>query len=153
MCSSDLVHGIDLACYLFDSLPQSISASAPVDKENNVVKDNQVFININFANGSHASLQYFSETNQILSKERIEVHGGGNSYILEDFRMLRFLEGSQDKSKTFSSGKGHKESLSIFFDYVRDKSQNPYTWEEIKAVSKAAIIAQDHINSGQQHNV
>ena len=104
-------------------------------------------------NGAHASLQYFSEASQILSKERIEVHGEGNSYILEDFKMLRFLEGSQDRSKTFSSGKGHKESLSIFFDYVRDKSQNPFTWEEIKAVSKAAIIAQDHINSGQQHNV
>ena len=149
----EAVHGIDLACYLFDSLPQSIAASAPVDKTNNVVKDNQVFLNINFVNGSHASLQYFSETNQLLSKERIEVHGGGNSYILEDYRMLRFLEGSQDKSKTFSSGKGHKESLTIFFDYVRSKSQNPFTWEEIKAVSKAAIIAQDHINSGQQHNV
>ncbi len=149
----EAVHGIDLACFLFDSLPQSISASAPVDKTNNMVKDNQVFLNINFANGSHASLQYFSEANQILSKERIEVHGEGNSYILEDFKMLRFLEGSQDRSKTFSTGKGHKESLSIFFDYVRDKSQNPFTWEEIKAVSKAAIIAQDHINSGQQHNV
>jgi predicted dehydrogenase len=149
----EAVHGIDLACYLFDSLPQSISASAPVDKTNNMAKDNQVFLNINFTNGSHASLQYFSEANQILSKERLEVHGEGNSYILEDFKMLRFLEGSQDRSKTFSSGKGHKESLSIFFDYVRDKLQNPFTWEEIKAVSKAAIIAQDHINSGQQHNV
>jgi len=149
----EAVHGIDLACYLFDSLPQSISASAPVDKTNNMAKDNQVFLNINFTNGSHASLQYFSEANQILSKERLEVHGEGNSYILEDFKMLRFLEGTQDSSKTFSSGKGHKESLSIFFDYVRDKLQNPFTWEEIKAVSKAAIIAQDHINSGQQHNV
>ena len=149
----EAVHGIDLACYLFDSLPQSISASAPIDKTNNMAKDNQVFLNINFANGSHASLQYFSEANQILSKERIEVHGEGNSYILEDFKMLRFLEGSQDRSKTFSTGKGHKESLSIFFDYVRDKSQNPFTWEEMKAVSKAAIIAQDYINSGQQHNV
>ena len=40
----EAVHGIDLACYLFDSLPQSISASAPVDKTNNLVKDNQVFL-------------------------------------------------------------------------------------------------------------
>ena len=33
----EAVHGIDLACYLFDSLPQSISASAPIDKTNNMV--------------------------------------------------------------------------------------------------------------------
>ena len=149
----EAVHAIDLACYLFDSLPQSISANAPIDKIKNKAKDNQVFLNINFANGSHAALQYFSEANNILSKERLEVHGGGNSYILEDFKMLRYLEGSVDRSKTFSSGKGHKESLQVFFDYVRDKSQNPFTWEEIKAVSKAAIIAQDFINSGQHHRV
>tara|TARA_S200000501_G_scaffold177683_1_gene167402 strand:+ start:1100 stop:3190 length:2091 start_codon:yes stop_codon:yes gene_type:complete len=149
----EAVHAIDLACYLFDSLPQSISANAPIDKIKNKVKDNQVFLNINFANGAHAALQYFSEANNILSKERLEVHGGGNSYILEDFKMLRYLEGSVDRSKTFSSGKGHKESLQVFFDYVRDKSQNPFTWEEIKAVSKAAIIAQDFINSGQHHRV
>ncbi len=149
----EAVHAIDLACYLFDSLPQSISANAPIDKIKNKAKDNQVFLNINFANGAHAALQYFSEANNILSKERLEVHGGGNSYILEDFKMLRYLEGSVDRSKTFSSGKGHKESLQVFFDYVRDKSQNPFTWEEIKAVSKAAIIAQDFINSGQHHRV
>ena len=149
----EAVHAIDLAFYLFDSLPRSISSNAPIDKIKNKAKDNQVFLNINFANGAHAALQYFSEANNILSKERLEVHGGGNSYILEDFKMLRYLEGSVDRSKTFSSGKGHKESLQVFFDYVRDKSQNPFTWEEIKAVSKAAIIAQDFINSGQHHRV
>ena len=101
----EAVHAIDLASYLFDSLPQSISASSPLDKENDVALDNQVFININFANGSHAAIQYFSETNQSLAKERIEIHGGGNSYIMEDFQMLRYLEQSDDKSKVFSKGK------------------------------------------------
>jgi predicted dehydrogenase len=149
----EAIHAIDLACYLFDSLPQSISSSAPIDKENNEVNENQVFININFANGSHASIQYFSETNQSLVKERIEVHGSGNSYIVEDFQLLRYLEGNQDKSKVFSSGKGHKESLQIFLDYVKNNSENPFTWLELKSISRAGIYAQDYINSGQQHSV
>ena len=149
----EAIHAIDLACYLFDSLPQSISSSAPIDKENNEVNENQVFINVNFANGSHASIQYFSETNQSLGKERIEVHGSGNSYIVEDFQLLRYLEGNQDKSKVFSSGKGHKESLQIFLDYVKNNSENPFTWLELKSISRAGIYAQDFINSGQQHTV
>ena len=80
----EAVHAIDLASYLFDSLPQSISASSPLDKENDVALDNQVFININFANGSHAAIQYFSETNQSLAKETNRntwrwkfIHNGG----------------------------------------------------------------------------
>ena len=149
----EAIHAIDLACYLFDSLPQSISSSAPIDKENNEVNENQVFINVNFANGAHASIQYFSETNQSLGKERIEVHGNGNSYIVEDFQLLRYLEGNQDKSKVFSSGKGHKESLQIFLDYVKNNSDNPFTWLELKSISRAGIYAQDFINSGQQHSV
>ena len=149
----EAIHAIDLACYLFDSLPQSISSSAPIDKENNEVNENQVFINVNFANGAHASIQYFSETNQSLGKERIEVHGSGNSYIVEDFQLLRYLEGNQDKSKVFSSGKGHKESLQIFLDYVKNNSENPFTWLELKSISRAGINAQDYMNSGQQHSV
>ena len=149
----EAIHAIDLACYLFDSLPQSISSSAPIDKENNEVNENQVFINVNFANGAHASIQYFSETNQSLGKERIEVHGSGSSYIVEDFQLLRYLEGNQDKSKVFSSGKGHKESLQIFLDYVKNNSENPFTWLELKSISRAGIYAQDYMNSGQQHSV
>ena len=149
----EAIHAIDLACYLFDSLPQSISSSAPIDKEINEVNENQVFINVNFANGAHASIQYFSETNQSLGKERIEVHGSGSSYIVEDFQLLRYLEGNQDKSKVFSSGKGHKESLQIFLDFVKNNSDNPFTWLELKSISRAGIYAQDFINSGQQHSV
>jgi predicted dehydrogenase len=149
----EAIHAIDLACYLFDSLPQSISSSAPINKENNEVNENQVFINVNFANGSHASIQYFSETNQSLGKERIEVHGSGSSYIVEDFQLLRYLEGNQDKSKVFSSGKGHKESLKIFLDFVKNNSDNPFTWLELKSISRAGIYAQDFINSGKQHSV
>ena len=40
----EAIHAIDLACYLFDSLPQSISSSAPIDKENNEVNENQVAV-------------------------------------------------------------------------------------------------------------
>ena len=149
----EAIHAIDLSCYLFDSLPQSVASSAPINKDNSEANENQVFISVNFANGSHAAIQYFSETNQSLAKERIEIHGGGNSYIIEDFQLLRYLENNQDKSKVFSSGKGHKESLQIFFDYVKNTSENPFTWLELKSISRAGIYAQDFINSGQQHSV
>ena len=149
----EAVHAIDLASYLFDSLPQSISASSPLVKENDIALDNQVFININFANGAHAAIQDFRETNQSLAKERIEIHGGGNSYIMEDFQMLRYLEQSDDKSKVFSKGKGHKESIQTFLTYVKGESNNPYTWLELKSVAKAAIYSQKYMNSGSQHSI
>ncbi len=149
----EAIHAIDFSSYIFDSLPQSISSSSPINKETGEAFDNQVFINVNFANGSHAAIQFFSETNKSLSKERIEIHGGGNSFILEDFQLLRYLIGPIDKGKIFKKGKGHKESISSFFSYVKDETPNPYTWLELKSVSLAAIYAQKYLNSGKQQAI
>ena len=43
-------------------------------------------------------------------------------------------------------------ALYILF-YLRDKSQNPFTWEEVKAVSKGVIISKGFINYCQQNSV
>ena len=149
----EAIHAIDLGTYFFDSLPQSISSYSPIDKESDEVLDNQVFININYANGSHAAIQYFSDTNNKLSKERLEIHGSDNSFIVEDFKLLRYLIGSDDKSKVFSDGKGHKQAIETFLSYVKNEVPNPFTWLEIKSVSLAGIYAQNYMNSGSQKSI
>ena len=149
----EAIHAIDLGTYFFDSLPQSISSYSPIDKESDEALDNQVFININYANGSHAAIQYFSDTNNKLSKERLEIHGSDNSFIVEDFKLLRYLIGPDDKSKVFSDGKGHKQAIETFLSYVKNEVPNPFTWLEIKSVSLAGIYAQNYMNSGSQKSI
>ena len=149
----EAIHAIDLGTYFFDSLPQSISSYSPIDKESDEALDNQVFININYANGSHAAIQYFSDTNNKLSKERLEIHGSDNSFIVEDFKLLRYLIGPDDKSKVFSDGKGHKQAIETFLSYVKNEAPNPFTWLEIKSVSLAGIYAQNYLNSGSQKSI
>ena len=149
----EAIHAIDLGTYFFDSLPQSISSYSPIDKESDEALDNQVFININYANGSHAAIQYFSDTNNKLSKERLEIHGSDNSFIVEDFKLLRYLIGPDDKSKVFSDGKGHKQAIETFLSYVKNEVPNPFTWLEIKSVSLAGIYAQNYLNSGSQKSI
>ena len=149
----EAIHAIDLGTYFFDSLPQNISSHSPIDKELDEAHDNQVFININYANGAHAAVQYFSDTNNNLSKERLEIHGSDNSFIVEDFQLMRYLIGSDDKSKVFSDGKGHKQAIETFLRYVRNEVPNPFTWLEIKSVSLAGIYAQYYLNSGSQKSI
>lgn len=149
----EAIHAIDLGTYFFESLPQSISSHSPINKDSGEVYDNQVFININYTNGSHAAIQYFSDTNNNLSKERLEIHGNDNSFIVEDFKLMRYLIGPDDKSKVFSDGKGHKQTIETFFSYVNNEIPNPYTWLEIKSVSLAGIYAQNYLNSGIQKSI
>ncbi len=149
----EAIHAIDLGTYFFESLPQSISSYSPINKDSGQVYDNQVFININYANGSHAAIQYFSDTNDNLSKERLEIHGNDNSFIVEDFQLMRYLIGPDDKSKVFSDGKGHKQAIETFLSYVKNEIPNPFTWLEIKSVSLAGIYAQNYLNSGSQKSI
>ena len=149
----EAIHAIDLGTYFFESLPQSISSYSPINKDSGQVYDNQVFININYANGSHAAIQYFSDTNDNLSKERLEIHGNDNSFIVEDFQLMRYLIGPDDKSKVFSDGKGHKQAIETFLSYVKNEIPNPFTWLEIKSVSLAGIYAQNYLNSGYQKSI
>ena len=149
----EAIHAIDLGTYFFESLPQSISSYCPINKDLGEVYDNQVFININYANGSHAAIQYFSDTNDNLSKERLEIHGNDNSFIVEDFQLMRYLIGPDDKSKVFSDGKGHKQAIETFLSYVKNEIPNPFTWLEIKSVSLAGIYAQNYLNSGSQKSI
>ena len=149
----EAIHAIDLGTYFFESLPQSISSYCPINKDSGEVYDNQVFININYANGSHAAIQYFSDTNDNLSKERLEIHGNDNSFIVEDFQLMRYLIGPDDKSKVFSDGKGHKQAIETFLSYVQNEIPNPFTWLEIKSVSLAGIYAQNYLNSGSQKSI
>ena len=149
----EAIHAIDLATYITGSLPQSISATSVVNKESNEANEDQVSLIIIFGDGSTATITYFSEGSSLLPKEKIEVHGNNKSVIIEDFTKVRILDDKNDKGKLIKSGKGHKELVKSFFEYVNDTSANEFTWKELKSVNQAAIIAQENMNSGRFHPI
>ena len=66
---------------------------------------------------------------------------------------MRILDDKSDKAKLVKSGKGHQELVESFIEYLRGMSANEFTWKEIKIVNKAAIIAQENMNSGKFHSI
>ena len=149
----EAVHAIDLVSYITGSLPQSISSTSVINKEHNKANEDQVALTIIFGDGSTANISYFSEGSSLLPKEKIEVHGNQKSFIIEDFIKVRMLDNKNDKGKLVKSGKGHEELVRSFFEHIRGMSANEFTWKEIKIVNKAAIIAQENINSGKFHSI
>ena len=151
--TGEAVHAIDLVSYITGSLPQSISSTSVINKEHNKANEDQVALTIIFGDGSTANISYFSEGSSLLPKEKIEVHGNQKSFIIEDFIKVRMLDNKNDKGKLVKSGKGHEELVRSFFEHIRGMSANEFTWKEIKIVNKAAIIAQENINSGKFHSI
>ena len=144
-------HFIDLCAFIANSLITHISAQTLGDVKN---LGDSMLIQMRFANGSVASVNYLSNGSKALSKEFIEVFSGGVVYQLDDFKSLVRLD---DKKKLLHSGtqdKGHQNEVQAFVRSIAQGLPLPIGPESIYnsmlATFKAVASAQ---NGGQLFEV
>jgi len=117
----EVCHFIDLFQYWTGAEVESVKAECLKPSNATAGGDENVTIALGFSDGSQASLVYLSEGAAGLPKELYEIHGGGRSAILDDFRRLDMYEGSnQSSSKSRTQDKGHKNELDHFFQCIQD---------------------------------
>ena len=75
-------------------------------------------VTLNFADGSVGQLLYTARGSPSLSKERLEVHGGGASAVMDDFRSTLINIGRRT-TRIRGARKGHVEGLAACLDAVR----------------------------------
>lgn len=98
--------------------------------------DDNLSASICYEDGSVATLLYTASGHTALAKEYIEVHVGGHSSIVDDFRELRSFggqahwRGRQDK--------GHRRELEIFSECVASGAL-PVPLEELAATSRLSF--------------
>jgi polar amino acid transport system substrate-binding protein len=109
----EVCHFVDLMMFLACSNPNTVTASAIPDSSN--LKDNLQIL-LNFENGSIGTLTYISNGNRQISKERIEIHQTGISFIIDDFKVLHIYGNKYKKYKLFSWDKGHRNEISEFIN-------------------------------------
>ena len=87
-------------------------------------------IQMQFENGSIASLSYFSNGNKNVEKESIEVFGSGIVAQLNDFRELR-ISGRTEKKFSSPMDKGHRAEIEAFCEAIRKGKPAPIGFDEI----------------------
>ncbi len=90
----DVCHFIDLAIFFAESLPTGIHALATHDP---LHRHDSWTIQIQFANGSLASIRYICGSQLDYERETIDISGGGRSAHLVGFRRLTLYAGSRKK--------------------------------------------------------
>ena len=82
----EVCHFVDLMQYLTNSAPMRVYADF-VSADNDQMPDqDNVIISLRFRNGSVGEITYLACGDKLLSKERIEIFGGGQSFVIDDFR-------------------------------------------------------------------
>jgi predicted dehydrogenase/threonine dehydrogenase-like Zn-dependent dehydrogenase len=130
-------HMIDLIQYLLSPAKIQRLQSLRIRslQENLSGKDN-VSVNMNWSDGSLATLLYTSLGSNDFSKEYLEIYAGERVLVLDDFKNLR-VYGSSDKGwQSDTQDKGHLNELKVFASYVMKETESPISLEELISTTK-----------------
>jgi predicted dehydrogenase/threonine dehydrogenase-like Zn-dependent dehydrogenase len=142
-------HGIDLATFLVGSPPVRVFAESIADSRADAIHDDQCFITLRHANGSISSVAYLAGGDKSFPKERVEVIGAGRIAIIDDFRSVTTCQNGRTKrTRLGSQDKGHRAEIAAFAEALADGAPAPISWLDLRAVTRASILAVRSLREG-----
>ena len=105
-------------------------------------------IQLQFAEGSLATIHYLANGSKDFPKERIEVLAGNRVIVCDNFRKTREIGGQGRKLKTRGQDKGHQAELAAFTRaLLLADGLWPIPQEELLEVSRATLEAADQVRT------
>jgi predicted dehydrogenase/threonine dehydrogenase-like Zn-dependent dehydrogenase len=107
--------------------------------------NDNVVCSLRFADGSQGSIHYLANGDKSYSKERVEVFGGGNVAVLEDFRKLELVRGGKKKiiRSLLRPDKGHHAEWESFVTAIRTGEGSPIPFPEIASTMMATFALEE----------
>ena len=142
-------HGIDLATYLIGSPPVRVFSESVGGPSSGDITDDQCFITLRHADGSVSSIAYLAGGDKAFPKERVEMLGGGAVAVIDDFReVILCRNGKMQRHKYRGQDKGHAAEVEAFSRAATNGGDWPISWNDIRTVSIASILAMRSIREG-----
>jgi polar amino acid transport system substrate-binding protein len=143
----EVCHFLDLMQFLTSSEPVGVYALSVAADDAHMPDQDNVVISVRFRNGSVGQIVYLACGDKSLGKERIEIFGGGQSFIIDDFKLgEHYAEGSRRTLKM--PGKGHQEEVEAFLDAVRDGRPSPISLDSLALTSAGTFAILDSLRIG-----
>lgn len=139
----EVCHFVDLLSFLAGSNIIEVEARALANSGR--YSNDNILCSLKFANGSQGTISYLANGDRAYSKERIEVFGGGNVAVLEDFRKLEVVRGGRRKiwRSRFRQDKGHEAEWKAFAEAIRKGAESPIAFDEIAHTMLATFALEE----------
>jgi predicted dehydrogenase/threonine dehydrogenase-like Zn-dependent dehydrogenase len=142
----EVCHFIDLMQFLTDSTPVSVFAESMSAKSDKTVDADSVFITLRFADGSNGSIAYLSEGDKSLPKERVEIFGGGRTFVLDDYRRATLHKDGREEQVTLKSqDKGQQSQVHEVCACVLQGTEAPIRINDLTATTRATFRILDSL--------
>jgi predicted dehydrogenase len=108
-----------------------------------------VMFSLTLGDGSIGTIHYLANSSRKLPKERFEVNSDGRTVVIDNFRGLKSFGFKKIKSrKLWSQQKGHRQCIEAFLGAVKGEKIELPSFEEIKNVTVATILAKESLRNG-----
>jgi predicted dehydrogenase/threonine dehydrogenase-like Zn-dependent dehydrogenase len=146
----EVCHFIDLMHFLTGAVTTRVYAEAVASRNEEIVDEDSVMITLRFSDGSNGTIAYLAEGDRALPKERIEIFGGGKTFVIEDFRSAALYEGGRERrTKLRAQDKGQTEEVRALCASVRDNAPAPIALHDLAATTRATFRIRESLRTGR----
>jgi polar amino acid transport system substrate-binding protein len=150
----EVCHFIDLMQFLTGAVTTRVYAEAIASSNKDVIGEDSVFITLRFADGSNGSIAYLAEGDKGLAKERVEILGGGKSFVLDDFRSATQVSGGKEKTvRLRGQDKGQANEVREVCRAVLEGRPAPIPLDDLAATTRATFRIVESLRTGLPVNV
>ena len=148
----EVCHFVDFMQFIAGDHPVQVFADCVTGPNTKMRNHDNTAITIRFRNGSVGTITYLACGDKSLSKEYIEIFGGGKSFIIHDFSMGELY--SNGKRGTFKNpGKGHKEEVELFIKTVHGGLSSPLSLDSILYTTATTFGILDSLRTGMPQTI
>jgi len=145
----EVCHFVDLLQFLTGSMVKKVYANCTTENS----EDNLV-INLTFANGSVATILYASQGDKLLPRERIEIFSGKSVCVIDNFKELFFAkDGRTTKKRSFNVDRGYKEEFVAFVNSINANKKLIPPLEEAINTTLTTFAVITSLKSGQPQEI
>lgn len=138
-------HMIDVCSAITGSTLKDLNAYSITPGDHKYFSHDNVQIGLKYEDGSIAQITYTALGGKDYPKERVEVHAGGTTFVIDDYKSLTISGGSSGHFEWKSGDKGHREELIRFSNYLRGDSPAPIELSSMIETTLATFAVYDQI--------
>jgi predicted dehydrogenase/threonine dehydrogenase-like Zn-dependent dehydrogenase len=154
MLIGEMSHFVDVMQFICGERPARVFASALSLESKKYANQDNLCIVITFDGGSVGTLCYNTVGNNTFSKERLEVYGGGNLAVLDDFRSLQIVKhGKLTQAKAPNQDKGQQREVKDTVEAFRTTGTAPIPFPELVATMRVIFAARKSASTGEPVDV
>jgi len=145
----EVCHFVDFIHFLTGSLTTRVYAESVAGGNHEAPDTDSIFVTLRLADGSNAAIAYLAEGDKALPKERIEIFGGGKSFVIEDFRSATaYQNGKARTTKLRDQDKGQRDEMRAMCAMVLEGKPAPISLEDLVTTTRATFRIKESLQTG-----